>query len=232
MVQMLEKRFPRFSQDEHSNEPNQGYAHEQVIQVVIVDAHLLIREALQRILGSFPYVHVSASLSRTADVLETLKKRQIDVLVLGSSMNTSDCLECVKLVHEAPTSPGIVIIQQHLCPETVFPIIRSGVESLLGEDSSVQDLTRAITAAATGNTFLGQRAREILDTSVTRIPLHFTQREMEVLPLLRLGLSNSRIAQQLGLKEKTVEKHLTHIYEKLHIQSRTEAVLRIQTLHI
>ena len=53
-----------------------------------------------------------------------------------------------------------------------------------------------------------------------------------MLPLLRPGLSNFCIAQQLALKEKTVEKHLTHIYEKLHIRSRTEAMLRIQTLHI
>lgn len=154
------------------------------------------------------------------------------MLVLGSSMTASDCLESVKVAQQIQASLGIVVIRQQLDPETTFPIIRSGVQGLLGEDASAKDLARAIAAAATGNTFLSHRAREILNGYVSHVPLHFTEREMQVLPLLRLGLSNFCIAQRLGLKEKTVEKHLTHIYEKLHIRSRTEAILRLQKLHI
>lgn len=232
MVQTMEKRQPYFTQLEQLNAFQQGRDGEQAIQAVIVDTHRLIREALQRVIGSFPHTVVAASLSQIQDIPEVLKKGEIDVLILGSSVTASDCLECIKLLQKGPTSPGVVVIQQRLLPETVFPIIRSGVQSLLGEDSSEYDLARAIVAAATGNTFLDQRAREILDLSVSHIPRHFTQRELQVLVLLRLGISNFRIAQQLGLKEKTVEKHLTHIYEKLHIRSRAEAILRIQTLYL
>lgn len=232
MVQMMERRSLRLAQGERLDAHKQNDDSERVVQVMIVDAHLLIREALQRVIRSFPQASVSASLSRVQDVLAVLKKGGTDVLILGSSMTACDCLECVKIVREAQVSPGIVVIQQQLRPETAFPILRSGVQSLLGEDASEKDLARAIAAAANGSTFLGQRAREILDVTVSRIPLHFTEREMQVLPLLRLGISNFCIAQRLGLKEKTVEKHLTHIYEKLHIRSRTEAILRLQMLHI
>lgn len=226
MVQMIEKYF------QHSGIQKFKDENERAVQVIIIDAHLLIREALQRVVASFAQINVCASLNRTQDVLSLLKRGQGDVLLFGSSLLASDCLTCIKTVRENRSSVGIVVVQQRLNPETAFPIIRSGVQSLLGEDASEKDLAHAIMAAATGNTFLGQRAREILNSSFSQVPLHFTEREMQVMPLLLSGISNFRIAQQLGLKEKTIEKHLTHIYEKLHIQSRTEAILRLQTLHI
>jgi DNA-binding NarL/FixJ family response regulator len=175
---------------------------------------------------------VYASLNRIQDVRALLLQGKGDVLILGSSIAASDCLACVKTVQQTQSSLGIVVIQQQLYPETTFPLLKSGVQGLLGEDASAKDLERAIEAAAAGGTFLGQRVRAILDDYVSHAPLHFTAREMQVLPLLRLGLSNFCIAQNLGLKEKTIEKYLTHIYEKLHIRSRTEAILRLQRLCI
>jgi DNA-binding NarL/FixJ family response regulator len=231
MVQIMERRSPPFRQWEREDYKQIGDG-ERVVQVMILDTHLLIREALQKMIGSFPQVSIYASLSQIQEVLIALKKGQRDVLILGNSITASSCLEYIQAARQVQPSLGMVVIQQRLYPETTFPLIRGGVQSLLGEDASTQDLARAITAAANGNTFLGQRAREILDGYVSRIPLHFTEREMQILPLLRLGLSNFCIAQKLGLKEKTVEKHLTHIYEKLHIRSRTEAILCMQTLHI
>jgi DNA-binding NarL/FixJ family response regulator len=226
MMQVMEQRSALYAQQPHGDES------ERVVQVIIVDTHLLIRGALQRVIESFPLVCVSSSLSRVGDGLAAIKKGKGNVLLLGSSLTASECLECVKNAHHIHTSLGIVVIRQQLCPETAFPIIRCGAQGLLGEDASEKDLAQAIAAAATGSTFLSKRAREILNGGVSRAPLHLTERELQILPLLRLGLSNFCIAQQLSLKEKTVEKHLTHIYKKLQIRSRTEAILRLQTLHI
>jgi DNA-binding NarL/FixJ family response regulator len=209
---------------------NEDWRRERVVQVVIVEAHHLLREGLQQVLCGLPCIHISACLRQIQDVPETIKSGE--VLILGSSIGACDCLECIRLVRKTQASPGIVVIQQQLRPETAFPLIKSGAQGLLGEDASSKDLSWAIMAAAAGNTYLDQHAREILNDHVSHVPLHFTKREMQVLPLLRLGLSNICIAQRLSLKEKTVEKHLTHIYEKLHIRSRTEAMLRIQALHI
>lgn len=205
---------------------------EQLVRVVIVDAHLLIREALHQIIQGFPHMCISASTASMQDTFPILKQGKAHVLILGSSLKICECLEYIQAVRQIQPSPGIVVIQQRLHAETAFPIIKSGVQGLLGEDASARDLAQAIRAVATGSTFLGQRAREILNDHVSHVPLHFTAREMQVLPLLRLGLSNFCIAQQLSLKEKTVEKHLTHIYEKLHSRSRTEAMVRLQTLYI
>lgn len=232
MIQIAERLSSRLVAYESLDNQQQNDGDERVLHVVVVDAHMLICEALQRVIGSFPQVRVVASLNRMENVLSTLKQREIDVLVLGSSLRACDCLEHIKTAKRIQPSLGIVVIQQQLRRETAFPIIKSGVQSLLGEDASAKDLAWAITAAAAGSTFLGQQARELLNDYVSHVPLHFTEREMQVLPLLSMGLSNFSIAQRLALKEKTVEKHLTHIYEKLHIHSRTEAMLRLQTLNI
>lgn len=232
MIQVAEKLSSQPMQRESFAYQQRSDESGRVVQVVIVEPHLLIREALLRIIESFSQVHVTASPARMQDVPAILKSGENDVLVLGSSLGACNCLECIKTVRQIQPSPGIVVIQQQLRPETALPIIKSGVQGLLGEDASAHDLARAITAAATGSMFLDQHARGILNDYVSHVPLHFTEREMEVLPLLRLGLSNFCIAQRLALKEKTVEKHLTHIYEKLHIHSRTEAIVCIQKLPI
>lgn len=231
MRQVAEKSSSRLVQCESPGNQQRSNESERTVHVVIVEAHLLIREALQRIIGGFPHVSVAAA-NRAQDILALLKRGEIDVLVLGGSLGACDCIEYIKIARQAWPSLGVVVIQRQMHPETALPIIKSGVQGLLGEDASPNDLAQAIAAAATGSTFLGQHAREILNDYVSHVPLHFTEREMQVLPLLRLGLSNFCIAQRLALKEKTVEKHLTHIYEKLHIHSRAEAMARIQTLHI
>lgn len=232
MIQMRAAIPPRVAHSEHRMNSLQRDEGEYTVRVIIVEAHALIRGALQQIIGNFPFVEAAIGFSCVQDVLAACAKEEGDVLILGSSLTVSECLECVQCVREVQPACGIIVIQQHLYPETTFPIIRGGVQSLLGEDASEKDLARAILATAAGNTFLDQKAREILDASFSHVPFHFTAREMQVLPLLRLGISNFCIAQRLGLKEKTVEKHLTHIYEKLHISSRAEAILRLQTMHI
>ena len=232
MITMTKRVARQSVWDEGLNGESLLDSNRRATRVVIVEPHLLIREAVERVLATIPQIQICASLRRQPDIPAEWEPQTGDVLLLGSSLGVYECLECVKAMRQTCPSLGIVVIQQQLFPETTFPILKHGVQGLLGEDASALDLAQAIVAASMGKTFLGQRAHELLHGFVSRAPLHFTDREMQVLPLLRSGLSNFCIAQRLALKEKTVEKHLTHIYQKLHSHSRTEAILRIQTLHI
>lgn len=225
MIQTLEK------DNYHIGGNRYGKADEK-IQVMIVDTHMLMREALHRVVSTFPQTQICACLSSLEDAVSVAQKMQVQVIILSSSISVSACLDLIKLLCEEQASIGIVVIQRCLSPETTMTFIKQKVQSLLGETASEEDLEKAITAAATGNTFLDRGVREILDCSVSRAPIHFTRREVEVLSLLRCGESNFRIAHALGMREKTVEKHLTRIYEKLHVNSRAEAILQIQHLHI
>lgn len=205
---------------------------EDMIRVAIVDAHTLMREALHKFVAALPRMNVCASLATLREVSITAWNIRAQVIILGSSIQISDCLDFIDLLHENQDPTGIVVIQRCLSPETTLTLIKYGVHGLLGEDASEDDLAKAIIAAATENTFLDRRARNMLNTSVSRASVHLTKREVEVLSLLKCGETNVRIAHALGMKEKTVEKHLSHIYEKLNINSRVEAVLHTQRLHI
>jgi DNA-binding NarL/FixJ family response regulator len=225
MVQTLEKDKYQIVEKEYAEAGEK-------IRVMIVDTHMLMRGALHRVVSTFHRIRICASLGSLDEAARVAQKTQAQVIILSSSISVSACLDLIKLISEDQPSAGIVVIQRCLSPETTMTFIKRGVQSLLGEEASEEDLAKAITAAATGNTFLDRGARELLDCSVSRAPIYFTRREVEVLSLLKCGESNFRIAHALGMREKTVEKHLTHIYEKLNINSRTEAILQIQRLHI
>lgn len=224
-MQTLEKHFSHVVECEAPNA-------DEAIRVLIVDSHTLMRAALHKFISAFPRMKVCASLATSQDIFVTTQSIQAQVIILGSSIQISDCLEFVDLLHEKRVSTGVVVIQRSLSPETTLALIKYGVHGLLGEDASEDDLVKAIIAAATKNTFLDRCARNMLNTSVSRASVHLTKREVEVLSLLKCGETNVRIAHALGMKEKTVEKHLSHIYEKLNINSRVEAVLQTQRLHI
>ncbi len=211
-----------------TNQMHQG----QVVRVVLVDTHKIMRQALQRVVTAFAHIHIIACLSSIDEVEKVLVKEEVHTVVLGPSMSISDCLSLLTWLNGKRTSYGTVIIQQRLHPETALTLVKKGIHGLLDELASEQDLANAISAASIGNTFLSRQVHDLLLTSMSKASIHLTGREMQVLSLLRDGKSNFHIARALGLKEKTIEKYLSQIYEKFRVSSRAEAILYIQKMHI
>ncbi len=221
------------TRDAHSRENNQP-GKEQTQHIILVDAHLLLRLALLRVLTAFPQMCIKASLGATQEVFATLDTATTYTVILGPSIAISDCLHLVEQLRKQQTCGGVVgvvMIQHGLQPETVRTLVEQGVHGLLDESASEQDLAQAITAASRGNIFLSHQARGMLAVSMTQTANHLTEREIQVISRLKCGETNFRIAHVLGIKEKTIEKYLTAIYEKLDVHSRTEAILCLQKLH-
>jgi len=131
-------------------------AREQV-QIILVDAHLLMRLALQRVVTAFPHMHITASLSTIHDVLTVKDKMAMHTIVLGPTIPIADCLTLVKQLRELQVLCGVVVIQQGLHPETAHTLVEQGVHALLDESASEQDLAQAIRSASLGNTFWSRR---------------------------------------------------------------------------
>jgi two-component system response regulator NreC len=202
------------------------------INVLLVDTHALMLKALMRVVATFPQVRIVTHLQKTEEMLAFIEKATVDVVVFGVSIPVSACLQFTHSVSESRRELGIVVIQPHLRPETAFTLVKQGIHGLLDEFASEQDLADAITTVATGRTFFSRYARETLTSSMTRTALYLTARELEVSSLLMSGTSNFRIAQSLGLKEKTIEAYLTNIYSELVVNSRNEAMISLQALQI
>ena len=204
---------------------------EQVQHIILVDAHLLLRLALLRVLTTLPQMCVTASLSTMQEVYAALDTATTYTVILGPSIPVADCLQLLEQLRKLHVSCGVVVIQQGLQTETVRTLVEQGVHALLDESASEQDLAQAIQAASLGHIFLSRNARRMLAVSMTRPASHLTEREIQVISRLKCGETNFRIARVLGIKEKTIEKYLTSIYEKLNVHSRAEAILCLQKLH-
>lgn len=206
---------------------------EQVQHIILVDTHSLMRLALQRILVTFPNVCISANFSSIHGMFAVLDRKPPDcsIVLLGPSLPLSDCLQFMELLRKQQVLCRVVAIQQSFQPETARTLIEQGVNGLLDEHAAEEDLERAIKAASLNTLFLSRHTRHMLAVSMERPSDRLTRREIQVLSRLKHGETNFRIARGLGLKEKTIEKYLTSIYEKLNVHSRTEALLCLQKLH-
>lgn len=229
MVQHVEDPVA-VARHEHDSVNNQQAGSERR-HIVLVDAHLLMRLALQRVVTALTPAKVCASLGTVQEALAVLDARAGCIIVLGPSVPVSDCLTLLKQVREQQILCRVVAVQQDLQPETVRTLVEQGVHALLDEGASEQDLTQALLAASLGSIFLSRHARALLAASMTRATSSLTEREIQVLSRLKCGESNFRIARVLGLKEKTIEKYLTTIYDKLNVHSRAEAILCLHKLH-
>jgi NarL family two-component system response regulator LiaR len=206
------------------------HASESVIAIALIEHHTLTRLAMRRVIAELPQIAIVAEVSAIADMLRIVSEPGVQVIVLGPSMPISDCLHLMELLSQRQSYPGIIAMQSSLGSEIAWMLVRQGIHGLLDEFASEQDLAHAIMAAAAGNTFLSQHTRELLAASTPSPAIALTPRELQVLMLLVRGESNYCIARALGIKEKTVEAHLTHLYEKLGVHSRVEAVLYARTM--
>lgn len=210
---------------------NKPHVQEQAQAVILVESHLLMRLALQHVIATFAHFRITAGLNTIQDVSGFIDTTERQTVVLGPSISICDCLKLMKQVRERQAHWKVVVIQQDFHPETVHTLIEYGVHALLDESASEQDLEQAIRSALLGNIYLSRHVRGMLSVSMPGTGSHLTEREIQVLSRLKYGESNFRIARVLGLKEKTVEKYLTIIYDKLQVRSRAEAILCLQKLH-
>ena len=154
------------------------------------------------------------SAARTADVL--LLDLQFGPGRLGGAEATRQIV--------AADGPPVLILTTYGSDADILSAIEAGASGYLLKDAPTDELAAAIRAAASGAVALGPAIQARLLDRMRRPTLSLTARELEVLRLVALGRSNDAIARELFLSRATVKSHLAHVYDKLGVQSRTEAI--------
>jgi DNA-binding NarL/FixJ family response regulator len=191
------------------------------MRIAVVAASLALRVGLREVLGGLPGIEVVAESSRADD----LPWQEADVLVIASAGELSALIESA----EAP--PPILLLVDN--PSEAQSLLRMNLPAwgILPLNASEEELEAALRALDEGlwvgspsllRDLLRPAALEVADTSPLPDPL--TGREIEVLQMMAQGLANKQIALVLGLSEHTVKFHLSSLYAKLGVTSRTEAV--------
>jgi DNA-binding NarL/FixJ family response regulator len=197
------------------------------IRVVIADDHQLVRTGLERLLDGWANVTVVGSASDGAEAVRLTELHRPDVVLMDISMPTMGGLEATRRI--VATWPGVqvVVLTSFDDKATVGEALDAGAVGYLLKDSDPATLRDGIEAAARGESPLNPRvARSILAARRQQRPEpSLTEREWEILDLLRQGLANKEIATRLGITVKTVKAHLSSLFQKIGVLDRTQAAL-------
>lgn len=210
------------------------------IKVMLADDHDLFRNGLKRMLAAEKKVEVIGEARDGDEAIRKAKELLPDVVLMDIQMPKINGIEATLKIKRDCPSVEVIILSMFEDDEHLFKAIKAGARGYVLKNSSVDEVLRVIKAAARGESLLNPIiARRILDDftnpkteskSSKDFYSNLTERELEILKLLTSAKSNRDIAKNLLISEKTVKNHISNMYRKLHVNTRTEAMLKaVQT---
>jgi len=205
------------------------------IKILIADDHAVVREGTRQILEQEPDLEVVGEACDGEEAVELAGSARPDVAIVDIAMPKVDGIEATKQIKTLYPSIAVLILSAYDDDQFVFNLLEAGAAGYLLKSIRSHELIEAIRAVYAGESVLHPViARKVLNrfASVSGQPQGqkptevLSEREIEVLRLATQGLSNQDIANGLCLSLRTVQAHLGHIFNKLQVSSRTEAVVR------
>ncbi|HIE25172.1 MAG TPA: response regulator transcription factor [Anaerolineales bacterium] len=207
-----------------------------MINVIIVDDHPIVRAGMRAVLDTEPEINVIADGSTGTDALTLVAEKEPDVLILDVNLPDINGLEVTHQLSKGGKATAILILTAHDDDQMVFSLLESGAIGYVLKDEALETLGSAVHAAARGESWLSPavaskvvqralRGEGNLDEEISHPNSPLTPREMEILQLLAQSLDNATIAKELVITKRTVQNHISNIYGKLGVNSRTEAML-------
>jgi DNA-binding NarL/FixJ family response regulator len=187
-------------------------------KIIIADDHAMVRSAFGRLIDSEFDLQVVAQAHDGASTLQQLTDNPCDVLMLDLNMPEPSGPQLITLIREKWPKQPILVVSMHNTPRIVRTALEAGANGYVTKDSEPQILLKALRLVAGGGRFVEPSLMEaMLFAPAPRASL--TPRESEILQRLAAGQSNSVIARQLYISDKTVSTHKANIMDKLDIQN-------------
>lgn len=199
-----------------------------MIKVLIVEDQLQILEQQKRLLQGFDEIEIVATARNGQDALEHCKTKAPDIVLLDLGLPDIDGIEVTKKIKSQWPKIEILIFTIFDDEDRVLQAVRAGASGYLLKGVPADRIVEALKEVIQGGSIIQpQLARALLrrfqqPKAAIKSPL--TPRESEILTLIAKGLSNRGAAESLNLSRATIRTHLEHIYAKLEVSNRTEAV--------
>jgi DNA-binding NarL/FixJ family response regulator len=203
-----------------------------LISVAIVDDDENVREMIAALIANAEGLQFAGAYTSCDDVLENMIDNIPDVILMDINMPGRSGIECVEALTLEIPDLKILMLTNYSDDERIFDSLRAGAVGYLLKNSSIEKLSKLIKEAHHGGAPMsGEVAQKVLayfqgQKKIVKYTAALSDRELEVLRALTEGLSNKEISAKLFISLPTVRFHLKNIYAKLHVNSRTEAVIK------
>jgi DNA-binding NarL/FixJ family response regulator len=191
------------------------------LKLLIADDHQLMLEGIRLALSDADDIEIVGETSSGAEVLPLVRQTSPDVVLLDLRMPGMDGLRCLESLRQRHPELKTVVLSGSDDPDVIDAAFQRGAAAFILKRIDPLDLAPVIRQALDGNVFYPVEARPVAAEAPGS---GLTTREADILKALAEGLSNKQIARQFWLSEQTIKFHLTNIYRKLDVGSRTEAV--------
>jgi DNA-binding NarL/FixJ family response regulator len=199
----------------------------QPIRLVLVEDQAAILSQQVRLLEGFPELAIVGTARDGAHALEVVAQQQPDVVLLDLGLPDLSGIEVTRRIRSSHPLTEVLIYTIFDDEDGVLAAIRAGASGYLLKGTPASRILEAVRDVHQGGSVIQpQLARSLLRRFGSPAPSGpgLTPREAEILTLIAKGLTNRHAAETLGLSRATVRTHLEHIYAKLEVSNRTEAV--------
>jgi NarL family two-component system response regulator LiaR len=200
------------------------------IRVLLADDHAVVREGLRAFLELQDGIAVVGEAADGEEAVRAARRLTPDVVLMDLVMPRLDGVGAMRELRREVPAARVIVLTSFADDDRLLPAIRAGAAGYLLKNVDPGELARAVRAAHDGQALLdpsvAARLVEELAGPAGEPPGDaLTPREREVLALIARGLSNKRIARELGVSEKTVKAHVGHVLAKLGVSDRTQAAV-------
>lgn len=208
---------------------------EKPIRVLLADDHAVVRAGIRQFLELAEDIEVIGEADDGAQAEELIQALHPDVAVLDIQMPRATGIEVTRWVRANEQETGVLILTAYDDDPYVIAVLQAGANGYVLKTASPWEIIQAVRDVHAGKSPIQQAIAQKIVAFVTQerkepVVETLTEREMEVLVGLAKGLTNKAIALQLQISDRTVQGHIAHIFHKMSVSNRTEAVMRAVTL--
>jgi NarL family two-component system response regulator LiaR len=203
-------------------------------RILIADDHPLLREALCQVFSSQKDMEIVGQAGNGEEAINLASQLKPDILVMDIMMPKFDGLEASRQIKKIHPNTAILILTAYDDDNYVLGLLEAGATGYLMKSAKGQDLVEAVRAVRAGESVLHPKIIEKLikqamvkpvETAEHKLKEVLSDRETEMLKLLATGMSNKEIAEKLCLSLRTVKAHMSNIFTKMNVASRSEALV-------